>query len=201
MVGCLGCHFVMQYTHLMATHKQTTQMASTTRSALLRFELQMTEQSRKFGQRCKERRLELGVQNPGKWEQKHVVARLIAVGETAINTNQLSRYESGNGPYPREARQEAFAKALETTAEDLRLGPVAERGIAGVPKREKGAGPLDAAATREQNALGEAVVELTKRVVALETALTSELGKVRKALEAQQKQLGRVARSQGGKGK
>lgn len=99
----------------------------TTRSAVLRFELQMAEQSRKFGHRAKERREELERDEPGMWQHKHVVARMHEHGDTAINTNQLSRYESGNGPMPRDGRQAAFAYALKTEVGDLIAGPLIER--------------------------------------------------------------------------
>lgn len=174
----------------MATRNPITQMASTTRSALLRFELQMAEQSRKFGHRARERREELRARDGG-WEAKVVVARMQEHGDKAINTNQLSRYESGEGPMPREARQEAFAYALKTDVADLCAGPIAERKK---PKSEKS--PLDALS--QPDATAAAVDALRREIVATRTLLLAEIGKVQKAQAALRRRIERPAHSSSG---
>lgn len=104
------------------TQKAVSQVAFTKSEFAATFALQMAAQSRKFGERLEERRLEIGLEH-----QKHLVARMHELGDTGLNTNQVSRYESGEGPMPRENRMELFATALETDVEDLLLGSVAER--------------------------------------------------------------------------
>lgn len=107
---------------MATTHNQVSQVAFTKPEIAARFALQMAEQTRKFGQRLRERRREVGMQH-----QKDLVARMVKLGDKGINTNQLSRYENGEGPLPREQRMEWFAEALDTTTADLLAGPVAER--------------------------------------------------------------------------
>jgi transcriptional regulator with XRE-family HTH domain len=101
-------------------------VASTNAEIAARFALQMAEQTRKFGQRLTERRLEVGFKH-----QKDLVARMQELGDKGLNTNQLSRYESGEGPLPREQRLEWFAEALKTNTADLLSGAVAERSTPG----------------------------------------------------------------------
>lgn len=102
------------------TRKPTSQVVSTQRERAARFALQMAEQARKFGARIAELRDERG------WKQRDLVAAMAALGDQAINTNQLSRYENG-GAMPGEQRQSWFAEALETTVADLHAGPLEER--------------------------------------------------------------------------
>jgi transcriptional regulator with XRE-family HTH domain len=90
----------------------------------------MAEQARKFGARVAELRGKRG------WKQRDLVAEMAKLGDLAINTNQLSRYEHG-GAMPGEDRQQWFADALETTVADLHAGPMADR-------TEPKAGVLDA---------------------------------------------------------
>lgn len=92
-----------------------------------------------------------------------------------------------------------IAEALETTTDDL----LAAAATHGKPKPPEDGGDLMDAlsgASRE-NALEAAVADLTKQVVALKTELSAEMGKVQKALGAQQKQLERVVRSRATKRK
>lgn len=80
----------------------------------------MAEQARKFGGRVRE------IRDERRWKQRDLVARMAELGDQALNTNQLSRYENG-GAMPSEQRQVWFAEALETTVADLHSGPLAER--------------------------------------------------------------------------
>jgi transcriptional regulator with XRE-family HTH domain len=162
-------------------------MAMTTRSAVLSFQLQMSEQSRKFGHRVRERREELERDEPGRWQAKHVVARMHDHGDLAINTNQLSRYESGNGPFPRENRQEAFAYALKTTAGDLIAGPLAER-----LNQEENVGDLMESLSDAQ---GQA--DLQQQVAEYFEALRAELGEKLDKLNDEVKALRQSAESSG----
>lgn len=84
----------------------------------------MAEQARKFGARIAELRHEKG------WLGRELVARMAELGDDALNTNQLSRYENG-GAFPNEQRRERFATALDTTEGDLYAGPMAERPATG----------------------------------------------------------------------
>lgn len=106
---------------MTATHKLISQMASTSREQRARFALQMAEQARKFGARVAELRAERD------WRQRDLAERMQDLGDKAINTSQISRYETGNGPLPEERRRQFFAGALETTEADLLLGPIEER--------------------------------------------------------------------------
>jgi transcriptional regulator with XRE-family HTH domain len=161
-------------------------MASTRRVDLLRFELQMAEQAQRFGARVRELRVGHG------WEQKDLVARMHELGDTAINTNQLSRYENGKGPMPRDGRQEIFASALKTTADDLRAGPPSKR----KPKRSKDDGLMDALS--KSSDLPDGVVAafeaLRLEMVATRTQLLAEIAKVQAAQEGQ-----RSKRASGGR--
>lgn len=87
----------------------------------------MAQQARKFGARIAELR------EQRHWKQRDLVDKMADLGDDALNTNQLSRYENG-GAMPGEQRQEWFAEALATTVADLIEGPVAER-------KKKGATP------------------------------------------------------------
>lgn len=80
-----------------------------------RFALQMAEQGRKFGEQLERLRKAAGFEF-----QKDLVARMHELGDTGLNTNQMSRYENGEGPMPRERRLDTFAKALGVTTTELR---------------------------------------------------------------------------------
>lgn len=158
---------------------------TTDRVALLRLQAQMADLSRKVGARIKELREERKLTDP-RWTQDYLARQV----EEHLNGTQMSRYERGE-TMPSEKRLERIAKLLGTDVSDLYAGPLAER-----EEAEPGGdlmGSLSEATG--ESALTEAVDGLTKRVAALETALTAEMGKVRKALEAQQKTLARGGRS------
>lgn len=104
----------------MATRQAITQMASTNRERVLRFELQMAEQARKLGGRLAELR------EGREWAQKDVVSAMAELGDDTLNTNQLSRYENGKA-FPGETRLERFATTFGVEACDLIAGPIALR--------------------------------------------------------------------------
>ena len=128
----------------------------------------MAEQSRKVGARIAELRSQRG------WEQKHLVARMAELGDTAINTNQLSRYENG-GALPREKRLELFAEALDTTIADLQGGPAAERKAPADSPFDQLSAPASSAdlARVEQNLLGK-IAELGAEVAKVQAALSAQ---------------------------
>ena len=119
---------------MVATRQPISQVVSTARERRARFALQMAQQAHKVGGRIAEIRVKQGL------KQRDLVARMAELGDQALNTNQLSRYENG-GAMPNETRLSRFAEALETTVEDLHAGPIAERKP---PKTSAdGDGPLD----------------------------------------------------------
>lgn len=170
------------------TQKPISQVASTERVALARFALQMADQARKFGARVAELR------EKHEWKQRDLVARMNELGDQAINTNQLSRYENG-GAFPHEGRQTVFAEALETTVHDLMLGPEAERKAAqdgDLGKLSPGAGESEAVAGLRQE-----VADLRTLVAANQTKLLAELARLQTAQASERKTPRRPGRSQG----
>jgi transcriptional regulator with XRE-family HTH domain len=115
-----------------------------------------------------------------------------------VEEKTVERWEKGQTGGAMESL-EVIAAALETTSDDLLAAAAAKGAPTRKPESNDLLGALNGAG--RESALEEAVSELTKKVVALETALTGELAKVQKALEAQQKQLERVGRSPAAKKK
>lgn len=150
----------------MTTHKLIGKVAMTKREQAATFVLQMAEQARKFGEAVAEARAELG------WKQKDLVTAMHKQGDHAINTNQVSRYESGKGPMPHEARQEAFAAALGVEVAELVAGPKS--------KRQKSPTPDPLATPLPEDA---DTAELLRRVLTQQGELLLHVRQIRKEQE------------------
>lgn len=138
----------------------------------------------KRGKRAKARREELDLTQEDVAEriQELHAERNPGADRDKTRGQMISDYERGIND-PRGARLELWAEALEWTVGDLEADKPATDGNDLMDELS--------AATRE-SALEEAVSTLTKQVKALETQLSADLGKVQKALEAQQTQLEHV---------
>jgi transcriptional regulator with XRE-family HTH domain len=106
---------------MTARHKMLTTKPTTDRVALLRFQAQMADMSRKVGARIRELREERRVKDP-RWTQDYLARQV----EEHMSGTQMSRYERGEN-MPGEKRLARIAEILETDVADLYAGPMDER--------------------------------------------------------------------------
>lgn len=99
----------------------TTTKTTTDRVALLKFQAQMADLSRKVGARIRELREAKKAEDP-RWTQDYL-ARAI---EDHVSGTQMSRYERGE-VMPEQVRLEKIAAVLDTSVADLYAGPEVER--------------------------------------------------------------------------